>query len=310
MRDIDIERLRDASRKLVRELGLLELSKKDSNETPAKWHALIEINNNPGISISKLGSILIMSLPMISRIVKSQIKEGLVEYNEGIDKREKHLKITELGKESIKRIDEFSTKKINAASKILPPNEMLAITSAIAKYANALEQSRSQVNDVKIARLNTSRLLRHQVVAMIANILINEFNITPSTPMDAEILKAEIEFCYNNSCNFWYAHDTAGQIIGCIGLKKLDEKNAELKRFCVTSEYRGKGVAQKLFATLIKSAQKHQFTSIYLGCIKQAVAAQRLYQKLGFNLVEAQHLPSNFTRNQYDELFYHFCNTY
>ncbi|HBI2914622.1 TPA: MarR family transcriptional regulator, partial [Legionella pneumophila] len=107
MIDDPIDLLRQYSRKLVRELGMLQLNKLAAKEQPSYWHTLIEINKEPNITISKLSQLLLVSLPTLSRIVNSLINDELVTVNEGLDKRERFLRVTDKGKEKVNYIDEY-----------------------------------------------------------------------------------------------------------------------------------------------------------------------------------------------------------
>src|ERR1700733_15075417 len=97
MKKEQIEALRYSARKLIRELGMLELDPKNSQQTPGHWHALIEVAKYPGITISELGRLLLMSISTISRLVKSLVKNGFLNLKEGKDKREKSLFLTDRG---------------------------------------------------------------------------------------------------------------------------------------------------------------------------------------------------------------------
>ncbi|HVV67744.1 MAG TPA: helix-turn-helix domain-containing GNAT family N-acetyltransferase [Gammaproteobacteria bacterium] len=304
MKVTQIETLREVSRKLVRELGILQVDQLDSNMTPGHWHALIEINRVSDITISNLAELLLMSVSKMSRIVKYLEKNDWIELKAGIDKREKYLHTTLKGKSEIKKIDKFSISKVSGAFEFLDDSEMLKIIEAISKYSAALEKSRLKKEQIKIATLSTSRPLRQQIVSMISNIQKNEFSIPISKETNAGILKAEQEYYYNNSYNFWYAVDEQGKIIGSIGLKKIDAKTGEVKKFFVTSEYRGKGVAQKLMDTLLKASVKHGFRCLYLGTVSKLHAAQKFYQKYGFKSISRQDLPENFEICPLDSRFF------
>src|ERR1700733_4294598 len=118
-KDDRIETLRNCSRKLIRELGMLQLNKGDNKVTPGHWHALIEVCREPGITILKLGSLLLMSTSTISRLVKSLAKDGFLNITVGNDKREKRLYLTDQGLAEIKKIDDFSEAKINRSFEFL-----------------------------------------------------------------------------------------------------------------------------------------------------------------------------------------------
>jgi DNA-binding MarR family transcriptional regulator/GNAT superfamily N-acetyltransferase len=275
-----ISQLRQVARKLIRELGILELDRTQKHATPQYWHALIEINNEPNITVAKLGNLLLISYSTIFRIVNSLIKAGLVTSKSGVDKREKYLTITAKGLDEIKKIDEFSNKKILGALEFLTAEDQKNIIESIEKYVNALERSRISAEQVKIHTLSTSRTIRKQIINMIDDIQKHELNLPITEQFNANIIKAEAEFYYNRSYNFWYAINKNGTIIGSIGLKKVDKVNAEIKKFFVHQNYRGKGVADKLMQTLMKSALKHHFKYLYLGTVETVSAAHLFMKKM------------------------------
>jgi DNA-binding MarR family transcriptional regulator/N-acetylglutamate synthase-like GNAT family acetyltransferase len=304
MKDPRIETLRNSSRKLIRELGMLQLNQGSSKTTPGHWHALIEVSKEPGITISKLGDLLLVSKSTISRIVSALAKEGTLKMTEGRDKREKYLYLTDKGKAELKKIDAFSESKINASFEFLTDTEIEQILQSICLYCQALEQGRHLREQVKIRTLSTSRTLRKQIISMIENIQKEEFAIPITEEINFCILKAEDDFYYNQSYNFWYATDEKGKIIGSIGLKKIDERLGEVKKFFVSKLYRGKGVAQKLISTLLKAASKHQFEALVLGTVETLKAAHQFYRKLGFRQIDQNELPSSFERCHLDTLFF------
>jgi DNA-binding MarR family transcriptional regulator/N-acetylglutamate synthase-like GNAT family acetyltransferase len=302
---MQIETLREASRKLVRELGMLELDQSTTHETPAHWHALIEVSKNPGVTISKVGQGLLLSPSKISRLITRLSKEGLVEMRAGsYDKREKSLYLTDAGALALKKIDTFSENKIKGAFAFLTDPEVDHIIESINLYGGALEKSRVMKESVKILTLSKSRALRQQIVSMIEDIQKGEFSIPITPDINLSVFKGEQHFYYDNTCNFWYAIDANGAVIGSIGLKKVIEQYGELKKFFVHSSYRGKGVAQRLIQTLLKAASKHGFEYLVLGTVDKLHAARRFYERCGFKEIAKNKLPENFDLCPLDTVFY------
>jgi len=302
MKEKKIDTLRHHSRKLIRELGMLQFNK--GKKTTSYWHALIEISKEPDMTISKLGNSLLISTSAMSRIVNTLIEDKLVAFREGSDKREKYLSLTEKGQHELHYIDEFSNEKIIGAFEFLSEEDQNHIISAIHKYGEALEKGRLMREQVKIHTLSTSRALRKQIMAMIETIQRNEFFIPISPDINDGILRAEEEYYYHNTSNFWYAIDDQGSVIGCIGLKKINVKEGEIKKFFVDQRYRGKGVAQKLMDVLFKAALKHNFETLYLGTTDKFLAAQRFYEKHGFSRISKEELPSEFVLCPVDSVFF------
>jgi DNA-binding MarR family transcriptional regulator/GNAT superfamily N-acetyltransferase len=303
MKDV-INSLRHAARKLVRELGMLQLNMSRTNRTPQHWHAMIEIMNEPNITIAKLGHLLLLSTSNMSRIVSALIEEKLIDVHDGADKREKYLQITPKGRLELNYIDEFSTTKIKDALEYLTVAEQRQIIDAMQKYADALNKSRIFREKIKIHTLSTSRALRKQIISMIQSIQKQEFSIPITDDINIGILKAEDEYYFNRSYNFWYAVDDAGTIIGSIGLKKINLHDAEIKKFFVSKSYRGKGVARKLFSTLLAAAIKHRFNHLYLGTVDVLQSAKRFYEKNGFICIDSSKLPSKFIKCELDTVFF------
>ena len=299
-----IESLREASRKLVRELGMLELDQSKIHETPAHWHALIEISKNPGVTISKVGQGLLLSPSKISRLISRLSKEGLLEMRTGHDKREKFLYLTDAGALALKKIDTFSENKIKGAFAFLKDAEVNHIIESIHLYGSALEKSRVMKESVKILTLSKSRAMRQQIISMIETIQKGEFSIPITPDINLSVFKAEQHFYYDNTCNFWYATDAQGAVIGSIGLKKVNEHCGELKKFFVHSSYRGKGVAQQLIQTLLRAASKHGFEYLVLGTVDKLQAARRFYERCGFKEIAKSQLPENFDLCPLDTVFY------
>jgi DNA-binding MarR family transcriptional regulator/N-acetylglutamate synthase-like GNAT family acetyltransferase len=304
MKKESIDALRHVSRKLIRELGLLQLNTAHLKKKPQHWHALIEIGKEPGITTSKVGALLLLSVSAASRVVNALINQGLVSFKDGVDKREKYLHLTEKGKIALHHIDNFSNVKIKGAFEFLTEDDQRQIIFAIQKYANALEQSRQVREQIKIHTLSTSRAIRQQIVSMIEEIQRHEFHLPITDALNACVLRAEEEFYYHNSTNFWYAVDAQGTIIGSIGLKKINAHSAEIKKFFVVKNYRGKGVASKLMETLVKAAGKHKFSYLYLGTVSILHSAHGFYKKYSFIQIPQEDLPADFSIGPLDTVFF------
>ena len=192
-----ISELRNAARKLIRELGMLQLNASQSNRAPQHWHTLIEIANQPNITISALGRMLLLTPSTMSRVATTLAKENLIVLKKGGDKREKYLTITPKGLQELKIIDAYSNIKIKGAIEFLDEKEQSSIIQALYQYAGALEKSRELREQIKIHTLSTSRTIRKQIMQMIRHVQKNEFHLPVSDELNAGILKAEEEFYFN-----------------------------------------------------------------------------------------------------------------
>lgn len=119
----------------------------------------------------------------------------------------------------------------------------------------------------------------------IANVLVQSYNIKD--------LKEGIDTFKNEIKKFhhYIVAEEKGKVIGIVtwimhGLPK--HQLCELDRIAVLPEYRGKGVAKKLFNALIKDAksfykkQKSKLRKLYLLTHADNIGAHKFYEKLGF----------------------------
>ena len=70
------------------------------------------------------------------------------------------------------------------------------------------------------------------------------------------------------------------------------------------AQVRGKGLAEQLLNTATAWAIQHGALRMYLGTMIQFKAAQRFYEKLGFDKIEEEQLPADFPANPVDKVFY------
>lgn len=73
-----------------------------------------------------------------------------------------------------------------------------------------------------------------------------------------------------------------GEAAGCVGLRKIDEKNCELKRLYVRSAFRGKHIGNTLIRQIIKDAKEIGYSHILLDTLPFLTDALHLYKACGF----------------------------
>lgn len=75
-------------------------------------------------------------------------------------------------------------------------------------------------------------------------------------------------------------------LAGCIGLKKLDEANCEMKRLYVRPSFRGRGIGDILIRQIIKDAKEIGYRHMLLDTLPFLQSAIHLYKKYGFYEIE------------------------
>jgi len=96
----------------------------------------------------------------------------------------------------------------------------------------------------------------------------------------------------------WLAvHEGAG--IGCVALRPVEADVAEVKRMFVDEAWRGRGVGRALMERVIAGARERGYATLRLGTLGDMVAAQALYESLGFRPID-RYRPDELV----DTLFY------
>lgn len=145
---------------------------------------------------------------------------------------------------------------------------------------------------------------KNDVADLILSIQTAEFSIPITLELQPD-LNAIPEFYQTNNGNFWIAK-IDDEIIGTISLLDIGNRQGALRKMFVRKNYRGKefGVGQKLLTTLLEWSRHKGITEIFLGTTEKFVAAQRFYEKNGFEEIQKQELPAAFPIMEVDIKFY------
>lgn len=76
-----------------------------------------------------------------------------------------------------------------------------------------------------------------------------------------------------------------GEPAGCVALRKIDDQTCEMKRMFVHTKFHGKGIGRALSGKLINEARLIGYQIIRLDTSFRQIEAQKLYQSIGFNVI-------------------------
>lgn len=73
-----------------------------------------------------------------------------------------------------------------------------------------------------------------------------------------------------------------GEPVGCIGLRKLDDQNCEMKRLYVRHAYRGRHIGSRLVRQIIQDAKEIGYAHMLLDTLPFLKRAIHMYKACGF----------------------------
>lgn len=97
-----------------------------------------------------------------------------------------------------------------------------------------------------------------------------------------KILKEDNKKYQENNGAFWIAIDNDHNIIGTICIDNIENGVGKLKKLYVDTNYRGNGLAHKLYDKLLNFAKKNGINRIELSTYNKLEAAVKFYIKKGF----------------------------
>ena len=102
-----------------------------------------------------------------------------------------------------------------------------------------------------------------------------------------ELEQINIQYSNPSGGLFIIIDNETGESIGCIGIRRFENKIAELKRMYVKDSHRNKGLGKKLLHKAIKLAKELRYETIYLDTLDSMKTAIALYKSNGFREIES-----------------------
>lgn len=277
--------LRDLSRQLVRQLGMLETQCGEVSLTPVQAHALIELEKSP-CSVNQMAKLLNVDKSNASRTLNRLSKLGFIKsITNPKDKRSQVTTLTEQGLHTLQQLHQQQNRHYQQVIDQLPIEQLTQLESALTLYNQALLNTERQ-KDLKL------RPLIHTDNSAIASVIRNvsaEFGLTeeqgyavgdPTLDCMSEV------YCASNA-QYWVIE--AGEtVVGGGGVAPLigEEGVCELQKMYFLPQIRGKGLAKTLVTKALNFAQKQGYKHCYLETTAELNTAVALYESLGFKHIE------------------------
>lgn len=291
-----ISEIRSASRELVRQLGLMNRTVAGTDLSVSAVHAIIEIGQADGLSSKKLSELLLLEKSTVSRLVKSLLDNNeLCEVRLKSDARQKNLYLTDKGRDTLRRINEFAESQVFSAMEPLDNEIQQEILNGLKNYAAALTTATRTNSPATKSENKDTRIefgYRPTIIGRIIEMMHSHMNryYGFSVAFEARIASDIAEFMTRISSpknETWHAAIN-GRIVGSISIdgEDLEEGLAHLRWFVVDENVRGAGTGEALLRKAVEFCDNSGFSECHLWTVKGLDAARKLYERHGFELVD------------------------
>lgn len=128
-----------------------------------------------------------------------------------------------------------------------------------------------------------------ELLAPIIRSCFHDFEVPTSGTVFEDPTTDHLSELFTEKNSALFVAEVDGQLSGCCGIfptEGLPEKCAELVKFYVGKDFRGKGLGKKLMEESIAYAKKSGYQSIYIESLPEFYTAVSIYEKQGFTYLE------------------------
>jgi DNA-binding MarR family transcriptional regulator len=288
-----IERVREASRELVRELGFMRPTLAETDLSPSAVHAMIEIGRGQQVTAQDLCGLLRLEKSSVSRLVAKLIAQGeIAARTSRADARSKTLSLTRKGRATLATIDNFANRRVSGALAVLQERSQRHVADGLAAYARALAGREAPAAATIEAGYRSAIIGR--CATMHAQYYSAAFGLGPTFERRVAGEFSEFAGRLANPLNqVWSAH-LGGEIVGTIAIdgEDMGEGIAHLRWFILDDGLRGRGRRPPQHKAAKEAAlahcDAHAFSETKLWTFRGLDSARHLYETSGFRLIHEE----------------------
>ncbi|SMY37805.1 bifunctional helix-turn-helix transcriptional regulator/GNAT family N-acetyltransferase [Photobacterium andalusiense] len=284
------QQLRQLSRHLVRQLGMLNNHCGTMPLTPVQVHTLIELEQGP-YSVSQMAQYLNVEKSNASRNLAILLNQGLVTtIHHPTDPRGQLSQLTPTGQQLLQQLHHQLDNNNQCILDQLDEDEINHLNKSLLRYSRAITATEQQQGYTirPITALDNAAM-----AAVIRNVSV-EYGLTGDKgySVNDPILDNMAHVYQPDNSNYWVIEKDQ-RILGGGGIAALTEQEdwCELQKMYFLPQLRGKGLARKIAVQALKFARQQGYKGCYLETTAVLKEAIYLYQSLGF--IEIPHPMGN-----------------
>ncbi len=272
MEKTQIAAVRAFNRQVTRSVGALSDSYLARGRPLGQARLIFEIGK--GAEVSTLRHRLRLDSGYLSRLLRSLEAQRLVRVAATLeDGRRRIARLTPKGAAERAAYDALSDELAQSMLAGLDEARRARMVTAMAEVTNLL---RAGAVAIETARPDSAdgAFARNAYFAELAERFKEGFDPSAHDPA------GDLEMALPQGCFLIARLD--GEVVGCGGLKRLDEQTGEIKRVWTAHAARGLGIARRIMAALEAHARQRAMTRIRLDTNRALSEAQAMYRNMGY----------------------------
>ncbi len=278
--------LREFSRFYTRRLGTLAEGLLDTTWSLTEARVVYELGQAPSTDMAALRATLALDSGYLSRLLAKFDAAGLIARTaSATDGRRQALSLTAAGRKLHRTLNERSNRQVGELLGPLPEPVRDALAGALHTVMRALD-------DQPRPPMVVLRGLRPGDLGWIAQrhgeVYAREYGWSQSfEAFVARIVADYLDHHQPGRENAWIA-EVDGQRAGCVFCVRNDDETAQLRVLLVEAWARGHGLGARLVDECVQFARDSGYRKLVLWTNDILVAARRIYQAAGFELVREE----------------------
>ena len=285
--DGQIAAVRAFNRFYTRKLGVLDQHLMQSPFSLSEARVLYELAHREELAAKEIGTELGLDAGYLSRIVQKFDEDGLITRKPlASDRRQFQLSLTGKGRQAFAKLDRSSHDEVEAMLAALAPDDRARLTGAMATIERLLGERRGAAPRAMLREPRPGDM--GFVVQSHGALYASEYGFDAAFEALVADIAAKFLTSFDASRERCWIADIDGMPVGSVFLVRHNDQIAKLRLLLVDPAGRGQGLGKRLVDECISFAKARGYRRITLWTQSVLVAARKIYQDSGFELVKSE----------------------
>lgn len=281
--EADVATLRAFNRAYTSRLGLLNTHLDNSPFTLSEARVLFELAHRTDPTAADIARALLLDRAQLSRTLKRFATRGLLEWrDQPLDARHRLLSLTSEGRRAFEALDHKTRDAIGRLLDSLSATRRKRLLSAATAITQVFEREPSTVSLRNLGPGDLGWITHRQAI-----LYAEEYGWNNDYEVLVARILAELIETFDPEREAGWVAEIDEAVVGSIFLVRADTPGVgKLRLLYVEPDARGTGVGGLLIAACIERARQVGYARLDLWTNSVLVAARRLYERAGFELID------------------------